>query len=301
MTRIASQVPEEALSDRIETCPVCRDPDASRKPVVRLQIDPVVDLLECSSCSAQSADRMPNAGFLSALYDPAHYRSSLVSGAGLSERCARSIAREARFDPDRPLSIVDYGGSDGSLSRALRRELLVRGHRGDVRSTVVDLHPRGDSPHQRFIDPERFAKSGDRYDLLLASAVLEHLTHPAATIRSLLDHAAPASLFYARTPWDSPLQRVVPGYRVKWPNHLHDMGPAFWPRFMNVFGVSGEIVVSRPSIVETTFGDSPGRTLFAHLAKIPARLEGIVFPSRARDGARFWRLVGGWEVLIRIG
>lgn len=300
MTRPAPAVPDAALSSRIEACPVCRAHAAARRPILRLQNDPVVELVECSSCSVRSADRVPTAEFLAALYDPAHYRSKLVSGAGLSGRCARSIAREARFDPDRPLSIVDYGGSDGSLSRALRREILAQGHRGDVRSTVVDLYPRDDSPHQRFIDPERFVKSGERYDLLLASAVLEHLTDPGTTIRALLDHAAPDSLFYARTPWDSPLQRLVPGYRVNWPNHLHDMGPAFWAGFMKTFGVAGEIVASRPSIVETTFRDAPGRTLFAHLAKAPARLEDLVLRKRGRDRARFWQLVGGWEVLIRI-
>ena len=76
--------------------------------------------------------------------------------------------------------------------------------------------------------------------------------------------------------------------------------PAFWAGFMKTFGVAGEIVASRPSIVETTFRDAPGRTLFAHLAKAPAHLEGLVLGKWARERARFWQLVGGWEVLIRI-
>ncbi len=295
-----TSVPEEALASRVGTCPICCRRAENRRTIVRLQSQPVVELVECPFCAAQSADRFPLPEFLTALYDPTFYRSSLVSGPGLSARCARSILRATRFDSHRPVSILDYGGSDGTLSQALRRELLANGHRGDVRSTVVDLHPREDTPHQRFIDPARFEKSSEHYDLLLASAVLEHLASPAATIRALLDHAAPDSYFYARTPWDSPLQRVVPGYRVKWPRHLHDMGPAFWERFMTVFGVSGELLVSRPSIVETSFRDAPVRTLAAHLSKIPARIESSLFRDKSSSRERVWKLVGGWEVLIRL-
>lgn len=301
MGKISSnEVPDLALGDRIEVCPFCREASTERRVVLRLQATPPVALVECGRCGAQSADRMPKPDYLTGLYDPKSYRSSLVSEAGVSRRCARAIAAHAAFRPDQSVSMVDFGGSDGSLSAAVRAELIARGHRADVTSTIVDLHARQDGPHHRYLTPAEFEVSTGRYDLILASAVLEHLPDPASALHSLLDRAADGALFYARTPWDSPLHLAVPGYRVKWPRHLHDMGPDFWEGFTELFGVRGTLVVSRPSIVETSFRRAPLRTTLAHLAKAPARLEGLVRRSRIPRGRRFWRYVGGWEVVIRI-
>lgn len=295
----SSVVPDLALGDRIDECPLCRAPGSARHPVIRLQDAPAVDLLDCSRCGAMSADRMPTPEFLSSLYDPQTYRSSLVSEAGISRRCARAIIVHSSFHPDRPVSILDYGGSDGSLSTEIRTALIGRGHRAKVVSTVVDLHPRSDGPHQRWLTPSAFEASPDRYDLILASAVLEHLPDPAATLRSLIGRAAHGALFYGRTPWDGPLHLAVPGYRVKWPRHLHDMGADFWERFIGLFGVRGTLIMSRPSIVETSFRRAPLRTALAHLAKAPGRFENIVRPHRSMHDRRVWRYVGGWEVMIR--
>lgn len=296
----AFSVPETALGERADSCPLCGSRDPSRRPVLILQADPLVRLVECRTCGAQSADRIPSQAYLSALYDPRTYRSSLVSEAGLARRCARFIADGARFDADRALSILDFGGSQGALSTAIRDAFLRDGHRGEIRSTVVDIHPGRDTTHQRFLDPTGFEASRERHDVILASAVLEHLPDPASTIRSLLARAASGSIFYARTPWDSPLELLVPGYRVKWPRHLHDLGPDFWEGFMERYGVSGHLIASRPSIVETSFRSAPLRTAMAHLAKLPARLEQAIRSDATARKGRVWRLVGGWEVLIRI-
>lgn len=69
---------------------------------------------------------------------------------------------------------------------------------------------------------------------------------------------------------------------------------------MTVFGVSGELLVSRPSIVETSFREAPLRTALAHLSKAPARLENVLRRRGPGPSDRLWRLVGGWEVLIRL-
>ncbi len=294
-------VPEISLGGRAGACPLCGAPDPARRPVLVLQTDPLVQLVECRRCHAQSADRMPTDAFLRALYDPRSYRSSLVSETALARRCARSVVSGARFDRDRTLSILDYGGAQGALSSAVRDALIEGGHRGEIRCTIVDIYPANAAPHQRFVDPETFESSAELHDVILASAVLEHLVEPAATIRCLLARAADGALFYARTPWDSPLARVVPGYRVKWPRHLHDLGPDFWEGFMERHGSSGSVVFSRPSIVETSLRSSPMRTVVAHLAKIPARIEQRIRGIGPARTGRLWRFVGGWEVLIRVG
>lgn len=293
------RAPEEVLSTPEEICPLCEG-SGSRRAVLRLQDEPRVELLACDRCGGCSADRMPTGEFLASLYDPSRYSSSLVSASALTTRCARALLCEARFAPDRDLAILDYGGSDGALSRELRRQLLAAGHAGRVESTVVDLYPRDDTPHQRFVTPEHFAKSETRFDLLVASAVLEHIPRPGPVIAALLAHAAPDAVLYARTPWDAPLHRCVPGYRIKWPRHLHDLGPGFWDRFLEVFSVNGSTIFSRPSIVETCFAQAPLRTLLAHLLKAPAHLENAWLRPGLGYRGRAWRFVGGWEVAIRL-
>lgn len=300
MSRGSTQgAPDGVLSAPEQACPLC-ERSGPRQVVLQLQDEPRVHLMACEHCGGCSADRMPTGEFLASLYEPTHYSSSLVSESALTERCARALVSAARFASDRDLSIVDYGGSDGALSREIRRQLLAGGHAGRVESTVVDLHPRDDTPHQRFVTPERFAKSETRFDLLIASAVLEHIPRPGPVITALLEHAAPDSVLYARTPWDAPLHRCVPGYRIKWPRHLHDLGAGFWDRFLEVFQVNGSMIVSRPSIVETRFATSPLRTLLAYLLKAPGRLESAWLRPGLGYRGRGWRLVGGWEVVIRL-
>ena len=290
-------VPEADLLAPHAACPVCKRSGRGRR-LVALQQGPDVDLVECMECHAASADRLPTSRYLESLYDPRHYSSSLVSDDRLSERCARSILAEVDVDPDRPVSIVDYGGADGTLSRVLRAQLLARGHRASVRSTIVDLFPRPDTEHQDFVTPDQFAASPGRHDLLLASAVLEHLPDPGRAIRALVDHASPEAYLYARTPYDAPLHRAVPGYRVKWPRHLHDMGPAYWDQFIDQFELDAELLVSRPSIVETSVRQATLRTIAAHVLKAPGHLEARVLRPLLGYRSRMWRWVGGWEVIV---
>lgn len=86
------------------------------------------------------------------------------------------------------------------------------------------------------------------------------------------------------------LERLGIGYDFSYPSHVHDLGKAFWEQ------VSGRVPVakppvrlrhSRPSIVETGFGDAPLRTLAAYVLKAPWRL----LPNT-------YALVGGWEVMF---
>jgi len=299
MNAPASSVREEDLGPRLERCPLCDAPEQTTASV-SLQPHPQVELLVCTRCGGASASRLPSSEFLSALYEPGHYESSLVSDDRLSARCAASVVDAISVDSSMPLSILDYGGSDGTLSNSLRTELLRQGHSGDVSSTVVDLFPREDTAHQRFITPAEFEKSSHQYDVVLASAVLEHLTNPHAVIRSIVDHVGAGSYFYARTPWDEPLHKSVPGYTIRWPRHLHDLGPAYWDQFFQLFGVEGETLVSRPSIVESSLRQSIPRTVAAHLLKLPGHLETQLRRTLGAEGHRMWKLVGGWEVVLRI-
>ena len=292
---MADRVPEEHLGPTFEACPLCGF-EGERTPEIVLQDAPEVWMRRCPRCHASCADRFPDDAFLAKLYDPSHYSSPLSAQDHISARCAERIL--AYFDPapDAELELVDYGGNRGTLVRVLRDALLARGHRGRIRGTVVDLFPAAGDDAVRFITPEQFAAESTRYDLVLASAVLEHLTNMPDVVRQLLAVARDGAIFYARTPYDVPLAKLGVGYPVRWPRHLYDLGPAFWSGFLDVFDAPGDVLVSRPSLVETSLQQSPGRTVAAHVLKFPARLE-VRFLGRR---VPWWRWVGGWEMVARL-
>jgi len=259
-----------------------------------------VTLDECAHCRAASASRFPTDQYLADYYNPANYSSSLVSNVTLSARCAASILKATDFSRDADLHVLDYGGSEGTLSQELRKQIMASGHRGEVQSTVVDIFPRQATDHQRFLDPTAFAADQTKYDLLLASAVLEHLKDVKGAVTSMLAHAAPVAYFYARTPYDVPLSSITSRYKIRYPGHLHDMGPAFWDWFEERLGATVTVLRSEPSIVETTLEQAGARTLAAHALKLPALIENRWLRPAMGYGPRMWHWVGGWEVVYRV-
>ncbi len=130
--------------------------------------------------------------------------------------------------------------------------------------------------------------------MVLASAVLEHIPYPVKSLEQLLSQTHAGGIFYARTPYMVPLRRLFHalGKTVDFtfPAHIHDMGSAFWDQMLVTLKLQDqfEILISRPSMVETSFRQSPLRTLIAYCMKAPWFLLG-----------NRWGLVGGWEVFIR--
>ena len=294
-------MPEASLGPLHDLCPVCGGWD-SREAGCRLQADPPVEMLSCSRCGAASASRFPDEPFLKILYAPDRYASDLLSSSANTRRCAEHIASLLPVDPKRDVRVLDYGGSDGGLSRALGLALRGRGHRGAQHFTVVDyfVEERGQEG-LRFIDVDEFATLTERFDVVLASAVLEHLTDLPGTAARLLALCRPGGWLYARTPYELPLARWVPGYAVRWPRHVHDLGPLFWSRFLETFGYRGALVRSAPSFVESGFAARPVRSLVAHALKAPGHLE-MRWRADAvrREGRTRWPFVGGWEALLRV-
>jgi SAM-dependent methyltransferase len=191
--------------------------------------------------------------------------------------------------------ILDFGGGDGSLAREIGERLPGR----RIEILLVDYEPPADGGDERIAmhhQPDLDRVEG-AFDLVLASAVLEHIPDAHPVIRRLLGLVSPGGSFYARTPWSVPLTRLVPGLDLTFPAHVHDLGAGFWNRAGELFGGGFHPVVSGPSPVATRLLDDPLRTTAAHLLKLPARLEGLLSPPGRRD--RLWGLAGGWEVLLR--
>jgi SAM-dependent methyltransferase len=194
-----------------------------------------------------------------------------------------------------PLAILDFGGGDGSLSVAIAQALCRRGV-----AEVVDRAPtkvlEDESVVLRYHD-ELGGLEG-AFDLVLASAVLEHVPACGTLFQELWSRVRPGGYFYARTPYVEPFMRLVPRIDMSYPAHVHDLGPGFWNRVAETFELDAEVLISRPSTVETELGEHFLRTVAAHALKLPARVETRL---RGRPRALLWPFVGGWEVLLRRG
>jgi SAM-dependent methyltransferase len=285
---------EAQLQPPLAGCPFCRGTGLRR--LFALQEQPRVDLRACDTCGAASASRMPTDTTLTQYYSryytetTAQAHVTVDSVPGFAAHLARLAAAAL---PSSPRAVLDFGGGDGSIGIALA-DRLGRSHPVEE-VVVVDL---SDEPLTRGRTPARRQPGLDdlapgTFDVVLASAILEHLPAPREVLGRLLELAAPGGVFYARTPFVAPLLRVTRrlGLEVEFcfPGHLHDLGPRFWNQVIEVIGPVGRwrVLVSRPSPVETSLRVSPLRTIAAHVAKAPWRLLGNRYP-----------FVGGWEIML---
>lgn len=263
------------------------------RPVAVVQAQPEVELRRCRSCAASSVSRLPTPEALD------HYYGSYYQGdadhAVTMDDPTRLAARIAGYAPaaGRHLRVLDLGGGDGTISAEVLR---ARGAAGDV--TVVDYDHRRTARAPAGVTISHVTDlaevpADEVFDLVVASAVLEHLPEPGPVLTDLLGRVAPGGVFYARAPYVEPFLAV--GRRLgltidfTFPAHLSDLGPAFWdglgawvPEVKRF-----DVLASRPSPVETSLRQRPTRTLVAAAAKAPWHV------------AKGWPFVGGWEWAAR--
>ena len=280
-------------------CPFCSS--TNRQPVYILQKTPEVLLLQCNSCHAISASRIPTDEALTKYYS-GYYDSSAsqVDAKQVTldnpERLAKKMADMCTHcQNNTSVSILDFGGGDGTISHLTAMQLIRRGV-GQVKITVVDFGEKVVRPQDSRITINRVSSLTDiqnLYGFVIASAVIEHHPRPRLLLRDLLQRMDKGGLFYVRTPSIFPVMKLLQpvGVRVDYtyPAHIHDLGQKFWENFFTE-ARAGEfhILKSRPSIVATTIYKHFLNTLAAHLFKAPWYLFG-----------KSYKYVGGWEVFVR--
>jgi SAM-dependent methyltransferase len=292
-------VGSESLVDATDRRPICFSTDA-RRAVHAIQSNPDVSLLHCPICHGYSASRMPSDEYLAEYYN-SYYAGhpQKVTFAGVS-RFARHIVRALpRSMSQERISILDFGGGDGSMAVAVASELLAAAPNRRIHILLVDFEKPLPLQDDRISIAHALPteKIDGQFDVVIASAILEHIPQANAVFRSLFAALAVGGCFYARTPYVAPFTRLFPRLDLTYPAHVHDMGSGFWNRVIDVFGVTGRYLRSRPSIVESKLFDFPLRTIAAYVLKTPSHVE--CFFSRATSKDRFWNLVGGWEVVIQ--
>ena len=281
-------------------CPLCDSTE--RTPIAVLQRQPDVFLMSCHGCGASSASRIPTPQTLDDYY--CHYYESSARcyeervTFDSPERFGRHFAERILHDIHKSrLRILDMGGGDGTIAVQTALILVQNGFE-QIDITVVDYNDALTVPddrrismiHQKNLDDI----ASERYDFVVASAVIEHIPYPKTVILKLLELLNNGGIFYARTPYIAPFVRLfqklgIP-FDFTFPAHLHDLGPYFWNTFIQRHADENHfrIIESRPSIVETSFVRHPARTLAAHIFKAPWHVLGNSYP-----------FVGGWEIFLQ--
>jgi 2-polyprenyl-3-methyl-5-hydroxy-6-metoxy-1,4-benzoquinol methylase len=283
-------------------CTFCES--TQRTPVANLQESPDVVLLHCQKCHASSASRMPKpetlSKYYSRYYDSFDDKDEKIT-LDAPDRMACHIVQHAKSAlgklTGREISILDYGGGDGSISAKIAHELIMLGA-AKVSIALIDYNTSTIEPSDNRIKiyrPNDLKEISDKtMHLVVASAVLEHIPEPREILARLLASLKPDGIFYARTPYVTPLSKIAKAVNIKfdftYPAHVHDLGAKFWNNVIHILPLEGQFSVFRstPSIVETTFEQHFLRTLIAHTLKLP----GYIFKEA-------YGLVGGWEVFIR--
>lgn len=281
-------------------CPFCGF--GNRQPLFVLQDNPAVLLLKCTTCNAASASRIPTNNALREYYRT-YYDSRINSDSSGATTCddtvpfARHLANIIlRYTSEPNVSILDFGGGDGSISYSLALQLLKGGVKG-INISVIDYYDKTVLPQNSRIlmnKVEALEEIGSLYSIVIASAVIEHLPKPSETLHGLLNRLQDGGIFYARTPYVVPLMEICSLIGVEldftYPAHIHDLGQDFWETYFKNGSLVGDfqILESRPSIAETTLEKHFLRTVASLCLKAPWYLLG-----------RRYKLVGGWEVFVR--
>jgi SAM-dependent methyltransferase len=284
-----------------DACPAC-DSTAPRSAIAVANESPRVDWLECSACRGASYSRMPSDEYLDAFY-AGYYsdqrRSSDVDNAlwpKIAHRISKQISlRTAGADAFR---ILDFGGGRGGVSLTIAKQLA---RTRPVTVTIVDRSFEENHASRTEdgipVDCVRtLAQADGTFDLVIASAVLEHVPRLAPVLRDLLHKIRDSGGgFYARTPYGLPLHKLSSRYNMHFPQHVHDLGPSFWNRLIERHGIAASSVVSQPSIVESLIWDRPAETVAAIMLKLPGHIERWV---RRNPTDYLWNWVGGWELFL---
>lgn len=296
-------IKDNELYNSEKTCPICLS-GKKRNKILNIQKNPSVDLLYCSYCGGYSTSSMPSADLLKKYYEN-YYQDRKNPDKKItfqnSRRFAIHLARKIILNKNiREVSILDFGGGDGSLAKATAEELGKKNKNISFKITVSDLFnlKNYDSGRIKIRYLNNLNKIQTKFDIIIAGAVFEHIPQLNKTLNVLFRLMRNNGYFYARTSFINPLIKYFPWVDFTFPYHVHDLGALFWRKAIDTFNLKGyKLILSQPSVVETDFRADFFITLLSHILKLPAFFEAKI-PSRKKNNL-IWGFYGGWEVILK--
>ena len=289
---------EPQIVDTGKYCPICRS-DIGSEFVVPIQRKPDINLLKCHYCHGLYASKMPKQETLEQYYRSYYSKQKAKVTFCSEKKFATHLLKYIKpVERDR-IRVLDFGGGEGDLGRALAENLSSIHNINHLELDIVDYHATlNDKKDNLTIRSFRNLEAiqGD-YDIVLASAILEHIPDMYTAIVTLFSRVRPNGFFYARTPYISPFMKLSGKVSMTYPAHVHDLGDGFWNRAIQTYKIDAHCISSKPSIVETSFNQNIIRPLLAYLFKFPAYIESFVFRNK-KD--MLWPFSGGWEMFLQL-
>jgi len=212
---------------RLERCRSC----GAERHDMRDWLSPVHDLespadqyslLLCGACGLIATDPYPSDDTIAALYASGDSSDYEFPEAGpitkikefLAKRRIRTIAAQAGV---LPASILDYGTGAGRYAWAAARAFPQS---DVVGADLADAPPAGSyfeaAPgNLRYRQYARVVESRDRFDLILARHVLEHMADPVAELRKWIDMLSERGVLYLEVP--NTLSVTAKLLKERWP------------------------------------------------------------------------------------
>ena len=293
----------------VERCGMCGG--TRFRKLIKLYDIPEVNYIECKDCGAVTFDRILSQDAIARIYasDDQYYKDSRngESGGNItfygSKRFAKHLLKYYSSSSQNEYRILDFGGGDGELAYAVARELYRSNRYKQSEIMVVDYTSKLFNTHNRKVKmqhafglDELFAEEEQpykKYDIIIASGVMEHIPEPGSDIVKLFELLAPGGIIYFRTPYIYPLRRDLSRIGIEYdslyPAHIWDLGGKWWDDLPQKVGYKGNISIinSRPSIVEKSFSSHFVIALASYVLKAPWFI------------CHLWPYVGGWEAVYK--
>lgn len=288
--------------EKISSCGVCGCQNLKRIGFYRG--NPEIHFVQCEKCGAVTYDKILAQSFIDEIYDGNQYyddteEDSLVTFYGV-ERFGKHLLNAFKtVEIKEKCRILDFGGGDGAIAYNLASKLKEKYPDTSFEIIVVDyteklFRSNNDGISMFHAFPLETLSEENKFDIVVASAVVEHIPRPKDIFLKLFSVVKKGGLLYFRTPYRYPLHKFAKHFKVDfdmlYPGHIWDFGgDKWWRHLTQVIGLKSKVQVisSKPAIVEKSFKSHFFVALLSYLLKAPWYI------------CHLWCFVGGWEVVYK--